>query len=40
MLSYSTYGSASSPLTEKVIEATKILKEKAPEFAVAMENYN
>lgn len=30
MLSYSTYGSASSPLTEKVIEATRILKEKAP----------
>ena len=30
MLSYSTYGSASSPLTEKVVEATKILKEKAP----------
>ena len=32
MLSYSTYGSASSPLTEKVIEATKILKEKAPDL--------
>lgn len=30
MLSYSTYGSASSPLTDKVVEATKILKEKAP----------
>ena len=30
MLSYSTYGSATSPLTEKVVEATKILKEKAP----------
>ena len=30
MLSYSTYGSAHSPLTEKVIEATKILKEKMP----------
>ena len=32
MLSYSTYGSASSPLTEKVIEATRILKEKAPDL--------
>lgn len=32
MLSYSTYGSASSPLTEKVVEATKILKEKAPDL--------
>ena len=32
MLSYSTYGSATSPLTEKVVEATKILKEKAPEL--------
>lgn len=30
MLSYSTYGSAHSPLTEKVVEATRILKEKAP----------
>lgn len=30
MLSYSTYGSASSPLTEKVVEATRILKEKEP----------
>ena len=30
MLSYSTYGSAKSELTEKVIEATKLLKEKAP----------
>lgn len=30
MLSYSTYGSAKSELTEKVIEATKILKEKMP----------
>jgi len=30
MLSYSTYGSANSSLTEKVIEATKILKEKEP----------
>ena len=32
MLSYSTYGSAHSPLTDKVIEATKILKEKAPDL--------
>lgn len=32
MLSYSTYGSASSPLTEKVIEATRILKEKDPDL--------
>ena len=32
MLSYSTYGSASSPLTEKVIEATRILIEKAPDL--------
>ncbi len=30
MLSYSTYGSASSPLTEKVVEATRLLKEKEP----------
>lgn len=30
MLSYSTYRSANSSLTEKVIEATKILKEKEP----------
>ena len=32
MLSYSTHGSAKSPLTEKVIEATKLLKEKEPEL--------
>jgi len=32
MLSYSTYGSAHSELTEKVIEATKLAKEKAPEL--------
>ena len=32
MLSYSTYGSAKSELTEKVIEATNLLKEKAPEL--------
>ena len=30
MLSYSTYGSASSPLTEKVVEATALLRSKAP----------
>lgn len=30
MLSYSTYGSAKSELTEKVIKATQIAKEKAP----------
>ena len=32
MLSYSTYGSAKSELTEKVIEATKLVKEKAPKL--------
>ena len=32
MLSYSTYGSAKSELTEKVIEATRLLKEKAPKI--------
>ena len=32
MLSYSTYGSAKSELTEKVIAATNIAKEKAPEL--------
>lgn len=30
MLSYSTYGSAKSDLVDKVVEATRILKEKAP----------
>ena len=30
MLSYSTYGSAYSELTEKVVEATRLLKEKMP----------
>ena len=34
MLSYSTKGSAKSELTEKVIEATNIVKEKAPELVV------
>lgn len=32
MLSYSTYGSAKSELTEKVIAATKLAKEKAPDL--------
>lgn len=32
ILSYSTYGSAHSPLTEKVVEATKLLKEKVPDL--------
>ena len=32
MLSYSTYGSAHSPLTDKVVEATKLLTEKAPDL--------
>lgn len=34
MLSYSTYGSAKSELVDKVIEATKLVKEKAPEISV------
>lgn len=34
MLSYSTYGSAHSDSTEKVIEATKLVKEKVPELLV------
>ena len=34
MLSYSTYGSAKSELTEKVIEATKLVKEKKPNLLV------
>ncbi|NLU31707.1 MAG: phosphate acetyltransferase [Clostridiaceae bacterium] len=34
MLSYSSYGSARSELTEKVIEATKIAKERAPEYLI------
>jgi phosphate acetyltransferase len=32
MLSYSTYGSAKSELTEKVTQATKLAKEKAPDL--------
>lgn len=34
MLSYSTYGSAKSELVDKVIEATKLVKEKAPQLKV------
>ena len=34
MLSYSTYGSASSPLTEKVVEATRLAQEKRPDIAL------
>ena len=34
MLSYSTYGSAKSPLTEKVVEATRLAKEKRPDIAL------
>lgn len=32
MLSYSTYGSAKSELTEKVVKATQLAKEKAPDL--------
>ena len=34
MLSYSTMGSAKSELTQKVIDATKLVKEKAPNLCV------
>ena len=34
MLSYSTYGSAKSELTEKVIEATRLVKERYPKLKV------
>lgn len=34
MLSYSTYGSAKSDLTEKVVEATRLVREKYPEIKV------
>ncbi len=34
MLSFSTYGSAKSELVDKVVEATKLVKEKAPEMIV------
>lgn len=34
MLSYSTYGSAKSELTEKVIQATRMAREKAPDLII------
>ena len=34
MLSYSTHGSAKSELTEKVIEATRLVREKEPNLMV------
>ena len=34
MLSYSTYGSAKSELVDKVVEATRLVKEKAPDLSV------
>ena len=34
MLSYSTYGSANSELTQKVVDATKLAKEKAPDIKI------
>lgn len=34
MLSYSTYGSAKSEMIDKVVEATKLVKEKDPKLAV------
>jgi phosphate acetyltransferase len=34
MLSYSSYGSANSELTQKMVEATKLAKEKAPELTL------
>lgn len=34
MLSYSTYGSAKSELVDKVVAATKLVREKAPEISV------
>lgn len=34
MLSYSTYGSAKSEMVTKVVEATKLVKEKAPQIKV------
>lgn len=34
MLSYSTYGSAKSELIDKVVEATKLVREKAPDINV------
>lgn len=37
MLSFSTYGSAKTPDSEKVAEATRLVKEKAPELLVTGE---
>lgn len=34
MLSYSTYGSAKNPLVDKMVEATRLAKEKAPDLAL------
>ena len=34
MLSYSSYGSAKNPLVDKVVEATRIAKEKAPNILI------
>ena len=34
MTSYSTKGSAKSPLTEKMIEATRLAQEKAPDLKI------
>ncbi len=34
LLSYSSFGSAKSELTEKVVEATRLAKEKAPQFII------
>ncbi len=34
MLSYSTYGSAKNPLVDKVVEATRLAKEKAPHLNI------
>lgn len=34
MLSYSTYGSAKNELVDKVVEATRLAKEKAPDLAI------
>ena len=34
MLSYSTYGSAKSEMVDKVVNATKLIKEKTPEISV------
>ena len=34
MLSYSTYGSAKSDLVDKVVKATELVKEKAPDMQV------